>query len=46
VHVIDGVTYVEVERKAEVGEKIVIVSGESHLIVTDNREIFTVTSFG
>lgn len=26
VHVIDGVTYVEVERKAEVGEKVIVIS--------------------
>jgi vacuolar-type H+-ATPase subunit I/STV1 len=47
-HVIDGVTYVEVERRAKVGEKIIIVDGVlaqgeyecgSILHVTDVREI-------
>jgi hypothetical protein len=38
-HVIDGVTYVEVERKAEIGEKIVAIEADDYGI----GEILTAT---
>jgi hypothetical protein len=41
-HVINGVTYVEVDRKAEVGEKIII--DDSMSTYYKNGDIFTVSS--
>lgn len=41
-HVIDGVKYVEVERKAEVGEKVIIVNDDDSFGMYENGEILII----
>jgi hypothetical protein len=41
-HVIDGVTYVEVDRKAEVGDKVLIVNAEFSYGMYRNGDLITV----
>jgi hypothetical protein len=43
VHVIDGVTYVEVDRKAEVGDKIIVIKDDEFMCQDHIGEIHEVT---
>lgn len=45
-HVIDGVTYVEVARKAKAGELVVIVNKDSELEPYENGDVLLVSSAG